>query len=52
MFGFKKKETSKAASDLDNQMKDIQKIVEDQRKAIEEFARLNAELKKTLKTEL
>ena len=52
MFGFKKKEFSKAASDLDNQMRDIQKIIEDQRRAIEEIARLNAELKKTLKTEL
>ena len=51
MFGFKKKETHKATSDLDNQMNEIQKIVEDQRRAIEEFARLNAELKKTLKTE-
>ena len=48
MFGFKKKESSKAASDLDNQMRDIQKIIEDQRRAIEEIARLNAELKKTL----
>lgn len=52
MFGFKKKVSSKAAGDLDNQMKDIQMIIEDQRRAIEEIARLNAELKKTLKTEL
>lgn len=52
MFGFKKKESSKAESDLDNQMRDIQKIIEDQRRAIEEIARLNAELKKILKTEL
>lgn len=52
MFGFKKKESSKAAGDLDNQMRDIQKIIEDQRRAIEEIARLNAELKETLKTEL
>ena len=52
MFGFKKKESSKAAGDLDNQMRDIQKIIEDQRRAIEEIAILNTELKKTLKTEL
>lgn len=52
MFGFKKKESLKAAGDLDNQMRDIQKIIEDQRRAIEEIARLNAELKKTLKKEL
>lgn len=52
MFGFKNKESSKAVSDLDNQMRDIQKIIEDQRRAIEEITRLNAELKKTLKTEL
>ena len=52
MFVFKKKESSKATSDLDNQMRDIQKIIEDQRRAIEEIARLNAELKKTLKMEL
>ena len=52
MFGFKKKKSSKAAGDLDNQMRDIQKIIEDQRRAIEEIARLNVELKKTLKTEL
>ena len=52
MFGFKKKESSKAVGDLDNQMRDIQKIIEDQRRAIEEIARLNEELKKTLKTEL
>ena len=52
MFGFKRKESSKVTSDLDNQMRDIQKIIEDQRRAIEEITRLNAELKKTLKTEL